>query len=320
MNKKRKNIIDLNEISELRTYTLDGFEQKVLIEGRKKTNPIVIFLHGGPGSPIPFCEGCRGMFPELTERFIMVYWDQLGCGINNRIIDDTFSIDSFVNMTIDLVKQIKDEFKQNEINLFGVSWGSILAARTAEEIPELIHNVIVYGQVLKQLIFNDEIFKALFNSNMPKKNKDKLSAMNQASEHTSEDGKIIMKWVNKYTEGYQSKSGGKTPMGKMIGGLLTSPDYSFKDFKAMVINGYIKNTSLMKELIKIDLSETLQKITIPYYILQGNTDLVTPTKIISEFIKKSENNNLHYIPVNNSSHIPSAEGMNIIIDNIFELF
>ncbi len=155
---------------------------------------------------------------------------------------------------------------------------------------------------------------------MPKKNKDKLSAMNQASEHTSEDGKTIMKWVNKYTDGYQSKSGGKTPMGKIIGGLLTSPDYSFKDFKAMVINGYIKNTSLMKELIKIDLSETLQKITIPYYILQGYTDLVTPTKIISEFIKKSENNNLHYIPVNNSSHIPSAEGMNIIIDNIFELF
>ena len=30
MNKKRKNIIDLNEISELRTYTLNGFEQKVL--------------------------------------------------------------------------------------------------------------------------------------------------------------------------------------------------------------------------------------------------------------------------------------------------
>ena len=149
MNKKRKNIIDLNEISELRTYTLNGFEQKVLIEGRKKTNPIVIFLHGGPGSPIPFCEGCRGMFPELTERFIMVYWDQLGCGINNRIIDDTFSIDSLVNMTIDLVKQIKDEFKQNEINLFGVSWGSILAAKTAKEIPEMIHNVIVYGQVLK---------------------------------------------------------------------------------------------------------------------------------------------------------------------------
>lgn len=206
MNKKRKNIIDLNEISELRTYTLNGFEQKVLIEGRKKTNPIVIFLHGGPGSPIPFCEGCRGMFPELTERFIMVYWDQLGCGINNRIIDDTFSIDSFVKMTIDLVKQIKDEFKQNEINLFGVSWGSILAARTAKEIPEMIHNVIVYGQVLKQLIFNDEISKALFDSNMPKKNKDKLAAMNQASEHTSEDGKIIMKWVNKYTEGYQSKA------------------------------------------------------------------------------------------------------------------
>lgn len=319
MNKQRKNIIQSNEISEIRTYTLNGFQQKVLIEGKKKTNPIVIFLHGGPGSPIPFCEGCRGMFPELTDHFIMVYWDQLGCGINNHIIDDTFSIDSFVKMTVELVKQIKSEFEENEINLFAVSWGSVLAAKTAEVIPELIHNVVVWGQVLKQLVFNDKAFEALCNSDMPQKNKNKLLIMNQSSEHTSEDIETVMKWINKYTDGYQSKSGGKTPMGKIIKGLLTSPDYSFRDFKAIVINGYAKNTSLLNELIKIDLSETLQNITVPYYIFQGDTDLLTPTKIISEFIEESEDDNLHYMQVTNSGHIPSAEGMNTIFDKLFEI-
>ena len=73
MNKKRQAIIASNEISELKTYTLNGYPQKVLIEGKKRTNPMVLFLHGGPGTPIPFCEGCRGMFPEITENFTMVY-------------------------------------------------------------------------------------------------------------------------------------------------------------------------------------------------------------------------------------------------------
>ena len=90
MNKKRKAIIAANEISEIRNYNLGGYSQKVLIEGKKKTNPIIIILHGGPGSPIPFCVGCRGLFPELTDKAIIVYWDQLGCGINNHPIGDSF--------------------------------------------------------------------------------------------------------------------------------------------------------------------------------------------------------------------------------------
>lgn len=35
MNKKRKAIIEQNEISELVTFSLGGYEQKVLIEGKK---------------------------------------------------------------------------------------------------------------------------------------------------------------------------------------------------------------------------------------------------------------------------------------------
>lgn len=80
---KRKNVISNNEISELCSFSLGGYEQKVLIEGKRKESPVVITLHGGPGAPIPFSVGCRGLFPTFTDNFIMVYWDQLGCGINN---------------------------------------------------------------------------------------------------------------------------------------------------------------------------------------------------------------------------------------------
>ncbi len=42
------------------------------------------------------------MFPEITDPFILVYWDQLGCGMNDYPIDDTFSVDSYTKMTVDL--------------------------------------------------------------------------------------------------------------------------------------------------------------------------------------------------------------------------
>ncbi|MDD4493703.1 MAG: alpha/beta hydrolase [Eubacteriales bacterium] len=143
MDKKRRHIIESNEISEIRTYNLGGYLQRVLIDGKKKTNPMVIFLHGGPASPIPFCVGCRGMFPEITDNITMVYWDQLGCGINNHLIDDTLSISSFVDMTIDLIKCIKNDFPESLLWLYAMSWGSVLAARASVSVPELINGSVI---------------------------------------------------------------------------------------------------------------------------------------------------------------------------------
>ena len=93
MNKKRKEYIEACELSEMVTFRLGGIDQKVLIEGKSAGNPIVIFLHGGPGTPIPFGAGCRGLFPDLTEKATFVFWDQWGCGINNCKPEEVPSID-----------------------------------------------------------------------------------------------------------------------------------------------------------------------------------------------------------------------------------
>lgn len=313
MNKQRKEIIANNQVSRMVTYSLGGYEQKVLLDGKYETNPILIFLHGGPGAPIPFSAGCRGMFPEFTDRCIMVYWDQLGCGINNHIIDDSFTVDMFVDMTIDLIRAVKKDFPNNQVNLFAVSWGSVLAAKAAARVPELLNRVLVYGQVLKELTFNREVYENLKNATLPQKSEKRLDEIINKDIHTVEELKLISTWIRKYTEGYQSKSGGKTPLGAIIRGLLTSPDYSMKDFKAIIINGSSKNKSLLSEIMKVDLCKELLNMPIPYMILQGSNDIVTSTKAISEFAYESKNENLIFRVVDNSAHFPSKEAMNKIL-------
>lgn len=149
MNKQRKKIIAENAVSTIETFSLGGYEQKVLLEGKREDLPILLALHGGPGTPIPFCVGCRGLFPEITDKYILVCWDQYGCGINNAEIDDRFTIDHFVDMTVDLVRILKERFPENRLYLFAMSWGSLLSAKAAVRIPELINGVLVYGQVLR---------------------------------------------------------------------------------------------------------------------------------------------------------------------------
>lgn len=309
---KRKDTISNNKISELCSFSLGGYEQKVLIEGKREESPIVITLHGGPGTPIPFSVGCRGLFPVFTDEFIMVYWDQLGCGINNYVIDDTFSIDSFVRMTEELVEQIKEKFPNNKLLIFSTSWGSILSAKLLERNPHAVDAVIACGQIVKNVFICDEVKNTLSKSNISKKKLERIKNVT-VDNFTGKDLQLISGSLRKYTDAYQNKTGVKAPMGPIIKGLMTSPDYRMKDFKAIMVNGYMKNTSLWNEILKLDLYSQLCNVEIPYVILQGDTDIVASTETVKELVDNSGNANLSYKVISKTGHLPGVEMMDTLL-------
>lgn len=287
---------------------MNGYEQKVLIEGRKNDLPILITLHGGPGTPIPFSVGCRGLFKDFTDNFIMVYWDQLGCGINNHVIDDTFSIDSFVKMTEELVTNIKSKYPGNKILIFATSWGSILSVKLLEKSPRIVDAVIAFGQIIKNVFLCDEVRKCLEQTGISEKKMDRIRSVT-VDNYTGKDLQLISSSLRKYTDAYENKAGKKAPLGPIIRGLLTSPDYKLKDFIAIMMNGYMKNSSLWREILRLDLTEALNKIEVPYIILQGDTDIVASTQTVKELVAISNNVNLKLHIISDTGHMPGADMM-----------
>lgn len=320
---KRKKYIKSCEVSEVVSVKLGGYEQKISIEGKSKNLPVVIMLHGGPGSPVPFSVGCRGLFPEWTDKAIMVYWDQLGCGINNRKLDDSFHIENFVNMTCGLVDYIKARFPENKLYLFGVSWGSILALNAAVHMSEKLDGAFVYGHVLKNLFFNEEVVRA-FESSPQKARKTVRKILETGTDCEygvlDKNLKTLYKLMNKYTNAYFNKNAKRAPViGKVLFGLLTSPDYSFKDFRAVMKNGYAYNTTLWKELLNIDLTPLLSEVKIKYLILQGETDLVTSTSNALKAVEECGNKNVTIKVVKNSGHMPSMEAMEECFNTLLKI-
>ena len=319
MNKKRKAVIEANKVSTVEEFVLGGYPQKVLIEGKSDDLPVVITLHGGPGTPIPFCVGARGLFPDFTDNCILVSWDQFGCGINNAKLPDDISINDFVNMTADLIKEIKRKFPKNALWLLGMSWGSVLSALACERSPELIDGAITYGQVLYQIMQSQEAIDAVMNSKAPQKIKNEIKSAVDSKAFNKSTAMKLSSAIRKYTCGYNDPNEPKAKIGEMIRGIMTSPDYRFKDFIAIVKNGYMKNTSLITELSKLDLRDALKDVSVPYHILQGETDLVTETKSIMSFVEKTENSNLTCKVIANSSHIPGMNGMQAVFEEICNL-
>ena len=315
MDAKRKAYIESCEVSSVEFTILGGYEQKYAIEGKSKTLPVVLCLHGGPGSPIPFSVGCRGLFPDFTDKLIMVYWDQLGCGINNREIDNSFTVGHFVNMTVDLIRILKKRFPENKLYLFGMSWGSILALRSAVQAPELIDGVLTCGQVLTAPMLSDSAFEAVERSNAPESKKQFAQKLRSRGKDISlKDMTTLSGIIRKYTDGYNNRASKPAPAGEIIKGLLSSPDYRFKDFLATVKNGYMKNESLLREMAAEDLREELAGVTVPYHIFQGETDIVTSTKEVADFTAQCENKNITLTLLPKMGHFPTAEAMGVIFE------
>ena len=320
MNNKRKSYITSCEISTIESVKLGGYQQKIAIEGKSKKSPVVICLHGGPGSPIPFSVGCRGLFPDITDRLIMVYWDQLGCGINNREIDNSFTIDHFINMTVDLIKEIRVRFPENKLYLFGMSWGSILALRSAIRVHDHIDGVVTCGQVVTAPMLSDSAFDAVERSSAPAKKKSFARDLRSRRQNPSlKDMMTLSQIIRKYTDGYNNRAAKSAPVGDIIKGLLSSPDYSFKDFIAIMKNGYIKNESLMQEMAVADLSGAFKDITVPYHIFQGETDIVTATNDVIRLLDGLNNENVSYTVLPNVGHFPSETAMKEIYEKICQM-
>ena len=62
-------------IAVLEKLTIGGTKQSVLIRGRSCTNPVLLFLHGGPGTSEPGILRVHNL-PALESHFTVVVWDQ----------------------------------------------------------------------------------------------------------------------------------------------------------------------------------------------------------------------------------------------------
>jgi len=136
-----------NSVSLLERVELGGIEQSVLIRGKYNHNPIVLFLHGGPGYPqIAYA---RKYQEKLEQDFVVVNWDQRGSGKSYHwnMTDDDLQIEKLVEDTRELTAYLQRKFNQPRIFIVGHSWGSLLATLTVQKYPELYYAYIGVGQV-----------------------------------------------------------------------------------------------------------------------------------------------------------------------------
>jgi proline iminopeptidase len=137
-----------NGISEIQYMDINGAKQYVLIRGTNRENPVLLFLHGGPGASATAL--LRKFNGVLEDQFTVVYWDQRGAGksYNKHISKDEIKVKQYIADAEFLVNYLKSRFSTERIFLVGHSWGARLGMYLVQKHPEDFLAYVGVGQEL----------------------------------------------------------------------------------------------------------------------------------------------------------------------------
>jgi pimeloyl-ACP methyl ester carboxylesterase len=135
-------------IREASYIEIGGIPQWVQIRGDAAENPVLLFLHGGPGaSAIKFGAGWR----EWEKDFTIVHWDQRGAGRtfkkNGTRLGELMTIQQMADDGLQLVEFLRDRLRARRIILVGHSWGSVIGIRMIRAKPDLFSAFVGVAQI-----------------------------------------------------------------------------------------------------------------------------------------------------------------------------
>lgn len=145
-----RRIVAPRGVERLQTVKIGGIDVWVSVRGADRTNPVLLFIHGGPGfASMPM----SWWFSRPWEDdFTVIQWDQRGAGktylINDpAVIAPTMTLDRLAADAAEMIDWACAEFGQRKIFVLGHSFGSYLGLNMASRHPERLHAYIGVGQL-----------------------------------------------------------------------------------------------------------------------------------------------------------------------------
>ena len=137
-------------IAEIIRTSVGGHELSMMIRGADVTNPVLLFLSGGPGGAE--FGAIRGHGESLEQDFVVVTLDQRGTGSSYDQIEptSTLTVSNAVNDVEGVTNYLRQRFGQDKVYLLGQSWGTTLGVLAVQAHPELFQAFIGVGQMVDQ--------------------------------------------------------------------------------------------------------------------------------------------------------------------------
>ncbi|WP_297644821.1 alpha/beta fold hydrolase [uncultured Treponema sp.] len=136
-----------NGVQESFFLDIGGMKQYVQIRGENVENPVMIFVHGGPASPMGYVSAYYQK--ELESALTIINYDQRGCGRTYYAngCDSECNIDLLVSDLDAIVEYAKKRFGKNKVIIAAHSWGTVIGSIYVQKNPQNVSCYVGISQI-----------------------------------------------------------------------------------------------------------------------------------------------------------------------------
>ncbi|THD81294.1 MAG: alpha/beta hydrolase [Phenylobacterium sp.] len=273
-------------IDEKTWIRLGGVDQWVTIRGRDEANPLILVLHGGPGSALSLL--AHKVSPHWDEYFTIVHWDQRGAGRtfarNGKAGCGELTIGRLVVDGIELSEELQRRFPGRPLVLLGWSWGSLLGLEMIRARPDLFAAFVGTGQVVDMVRGEQMSYFGAVDRLRAKGDERAAQTLEAIGPPPYPSIKALGK-QRKLLVSTMPKAE-RQAVGGMTLRLLLAPDSKLKDMATYLAAVLFSVGRLWGQITEWRLADGGLAFDVPLVFLQGELDLITPTPLLTEMAAK----------------------------------
>jgi proline iminopeptidase len=279
-------------IDETLSVAIGGVKQRLDIRARDVECPILLFVHGGPGSPeSPTSWLYQGAWEEF---FVVVQWDQRGCGRSlvqepGQADLDAITIERMIDDGEEVVDYLLKRFGRRKLFLVGHSWGTVIGVELAQRCPGKLLAYVGIGQVVDSIENESVSYAFAIRRAEETENSDALRELAAIAPYPPSGETFSVpdilterKWVNHFGGMFhERRDATHLDQAKTL-----SPDYSDEDLaRAGLATASILR--LLPQLLSFSV-KAVTRLACPVFIFAGRFDHATPSQVAQAWFDKLE--------------------------------
>lgn len=304
-------LVGPDAVDETFTATLGGAKQVVNVRGADRANPILLYVHGGPGAvEMPIGWSFQRPWEDV---FTVVQWDQRGAGRSYRLESEatlapTLSPDRYRDDAIELTELLRTKYGKRKIILLGHSWGSVVGLMVAAKRPDLLYAYVGVGQLIN-FRENERVGYAWTLAEAKRRGDAAAVKALEGIAPYPGTGPLDV-----------AKTGIERDINVRYGGLAwrrhggdfyfhtgrLSPLYTTEDRQAWDAGSAFTMTTMWPKLADIDFLP-LKRVDVPIVFLLGRHDTTTPSEIADRWLAAVRAPTKRIVWFENSAHLPIVE-------------
>jgi proline iminopeptidase len=295
-------------ISTMEKILLGGVEQWYTIRGRSEQLPLLIFFHGGPGSPQTGAQ--RKYNARLEEHYLVVNWDQRGSGksFSTEVEAKTMTLDQLLSDANELIDYLLRKYNKKKVYIMGQSLGAVMGLTYIKRFPDKVHAYVGINQPVNRTEEEKKSYRFALESAKLQGNKKAIKQLEAIGfpengvYQSMNDMVTQRKWLTKFNGVTHKKNANFINLNYFLSTHLTLKE------KMTFMKGFgFSSTHLWEEMTSINLFHRVLEVEVPVYFVMGRHDKIVFLDEVERYFQLLKAPKKHLIVFEESGHLACFE-------------